>query len=129
LVDGLVGARADQLRGPVGGQGEQRHAGVGRLQHRGVQVRRGRAGGRADRHRPAGPQREPEGQEPGGALVDPHVQAQPAGRVGRVESERQRSIARPRAEHSVGDPAAHQLVDDHLGLRRRRVHRPQPTET
>ena len=95
LADGLVGPGADQLRGPVGGQGEQRHAGVGRLQHRGVQVRRGRAGRRADRHRAAGPQREPEGQEPARALVDPHVQPQPARRVGRVQRERQRGVAGP----------------------------------
>ena len=33
--------------GPVGGEREQRHAGVRRLQHGGVQVRRGRARGRA----------------------------------------------------------------------------------
>ena len=62
-------------------------------------------------------------QEAGGALVDPHVQTQPAGAVGVVQRERQRRVARARAQHDVADAAANQFVDDDAGLCRRGVHR------
>ena len=68
------------------------------------------------------PQRETQREESGGALVDADVQTQPSRPVRRVEGERERGAARAGAEHGVGDPAAHELVDDHLGMGRRRVH-------
>ena len=130
LDDGLVRARADQLRRTVRGEDEQRHAGVRRLEHGRVQVRHGRARRRHDGHRPARPQREAQREEAGGPLVDPHVQPQPTGGVRGVQRERERGAAGAGAQDGVGDPAAHELVDDHLRMGRRGVHltevRPRP---
>ena len=111
-----------RLRRPVSREHQQRHAGVGRLQHGRVQVRDGRPRRRHHRHRPAGPQRQAEREEAGGALVDPHVQPQAPRDVRVVQRERERRAARSRAQDGVGDPAADQLVDDHLRVRRRGIH-------
>ena len=122
LHDRLVRAGPDQLRRPVRGEHQQRHPGVGGLQDGRVQVRDGGARGRRHRHRTPGPQREAQREEAGGPLVDPDVQPQATGGVGGVQREGQRGVARAGAEHGVGDPAAHQLVDDHLRVRGRGVH-------
>ena len=66
--------------------------------------------------------RQPDRQVARGALVDADVQPQPAGAVGVVQRERQRRVARTRAQHDVADAAANQFVDDDTGLRRRGVH-------
>ena len=63
-----------------------------------------------------------ERKEPGGPLVDPHVQPQPPGRVGVVQRQRQRRVAGARGQHRIGHPAGDQLVDQHPGQRGRRVH-------
>ena len=78
LFDGLGGADAMELGRPVGGDGEQRHAGLVGLDHRRVQLDgRGPAGGH-DRRRPAGRQTQAEGDEAGRALVEHHVDPDPA---------------------------------------------------
>ena len=122
LVDGLVRPDPAQLRRPVGGQRQQRHAGVRRLQHRRVQVRRGGAGRGHHHRRPPGRLRQPQREEPGRPLVDPHVQPQPAGRVGGVQRERQRRRPRAGRDHRLADAAPDQLVDEHPRQRGRRVH-------
>ena len=122
LVDGLVGARADELERAVGADDDQRHPGVGGLEHRRVQVRDGGPGGDDDGHRAPGAQREPDREEAGRALVDAHVQAHPPHGVGGVHREQQRRVARAGAGDHVTDPAADPLVDDHAGLHRRRGH-------
>ena len=53
LVDGLRGADAVQLGGAVGGDGQERDAGLGGLHHRRVQLDRGRPAGRYHHRRPA----------------------------------------------------------------------------
>ena len=123
LRHGLARPRADQLGGPVRGERQQRHPRVRGLQHGREEVRRGRARGRGHRHRPSRRQRQPERQEPGRALVDADVQPQAPGGVRGVQGERERRVARARAQHGVGDPARHQLVDDRARHLRRRVHR------
>ena len=76
LVDRLVRAGATQLRGPVGGEHEQRHARLVGLDHRRVEMR-GRGARRADhRDRPAAHLRQPQREERGRPLIDPHVQPQ-----------------------------------------------------
>ena len=74
LVGGLVGAGAAEAGGAVGGHGDEGYAGMGRLEDSGVQVGRRRTRGRHDRDRPARSLGQPEGDEGGGALVDPGVQ-------------------------------------------------------
>ena len=109
----LVGTRSAQLVGPVGADDDQRGAGVVGLHHRGVQVgdRRARRGHHGHgRSRAAS---EPEGEEAGAALVDPHVQPQPPGPLGGEHGIRQRRRPRPRAEHDLADPVPDQLVDEH----------------
>ncbi len=77
LVDGLRGAHAVQLGGPVGGAHDHGHPGLVGLDHRRVQLDgRGPAGGEHD-GRATGGQAQPERQEAGGPLVVVHVQAQP----------------------------------------------------
>ena len=77
---GLVRADAAQFERAVGGEQDQRHPGVVRLEHRGVQVGDRGAGGRDDQHRSAGLDGEAEGEKPGDPLVDANVQAHDAGR-------------------------------------------------
>ena len=108
LVGGLVGAGTAQPRGAVGGDRHEGDARVRGLEHGGVQVGRRRAGGRHDRDRAVRGPGQPQGEEPGRALVDAGVQPHP--RVG-SERERQRRVARARAEHRVGEPALDELVD------------------
>ncbi len=139
LVHGLVGAGAVQLDRPVGGQHQQRHPGVVRLQHGGVQVGHGRARG-ADHGGEPGPAGvgaargvlgqalgQAEGQEAGAALVHPHVQGEPLPHGRLVQRERQRGVARAGAEHHVPHVVADEFVNDDPGLRRGGIHHPSPS--
>ncbi len=121
LVDGLAGPCGAQLGRPVGGQDQQRHAGLVGLDHRGVEVGGGGAGGAHQRDRALGPACEAEREEGRRALVDPHVQAEP--RVA-VDGDGQRGRARAGGQHHVGEAAAHQLVHEHAGERGGGVHLP-----
>ena len=121
LVGGLVGVGAAQARGPVGAEHDQRQPGVRGLEDGGVQVRHRGARGGHHRHRPARGPGHAEGEEAGRALVDPHVQPDPAGVGRRVQRERQRGGPGAGREHDVADPAAHELVDEHGGQGGRRV--------
>ena len=79
LVDGLRGTHATGLHRPVRGEHDQRDGAVGGLDHSRGQVG-DRGPRRADhRDRLTGNLRHPEGEEPGRALVHPHVQADAAG--------------------------------------------------
>ena len=127
LFDGLVGAGAEHLVGPVGAEDHERHASVVRLEHRGPEVGDGGARRHHHRHRATGRDREPDGQEAGRALVDPQVESDPAGTIGRFERERQRGVAGPGAQDDVTDAATDQLVDDDGGLGSGRVHRSRVT--
>ncbi len=69
-----------------------------------------------------GGDRQPDGQVAGGAFVDADVQPEPAGPVGVLQRERQRGVARARAQHHIADAAADQFVDDDAGLCRRGIH-------
>ncbi len=114
LVDRLAGADLAQLRGPVGGQHDQRHACVPGFDHRRVEVGRGGARGAGDDHRAPARLRHAKGEEAGAALVqDGHrPELGPAG-----EREGQRRVARPRRRDRVAQPATHQLVDERLHRR------------
>ena len=87
----------------------------------GAEVRRGRAAGGDDRHRPAATWRA-QRQEAGAALVDPYVQPQPTGGVSGRGRERERGAAAAGREHDVGDAAAHELIDEDHALRGGGVH-------
>ena len=95
-----------------------------RLQHRRVQFGHRGARRRHHRHRPAGGLGQPDGEEAAGPLVDPHVQAQPAGGVGGVQGEGERRRAGAGGQHRLADAAADQLVDEHPGERGGGVHPP-----
>jgi hypothetical protein len=71
--------------GSVGGHDDERDACVVRLEHRRVQVGDGGAGCRDDRDRHPRSAGQTEREEPGAALVDPHVQPQVTGALGRHE--------------------------------------------
>ncbi len=115
LVGGLVRHRAAQPGRPVGGDRDQRDAGVRGLEHGRVQV--GRGGARRRHHR--GRRREvfgdAERQERRGALVDAGVQRQRARSRGVVQGEGQRCVARTGRQHDVAHADAEQRLDDALG--------------
>ncbi len=108
LVDRLAGADVAQLRRAVGGQHDQRDAGLVGLDHGRQQVRGGRAGGAGDGHRLAARLGGTEREEAGRALVDVRPGVQP-----RLAGERQhdRRVARAGAGAGVLHPAAHELVE------------------
>src|SRR4051812_1595994 len=111
LVDRLPGAGVAQLGRPVGGQHDERHAGLMRLDHAGQQVGQ-RAPGRArDRDRRARGLGQAQGEEAGRALVDHRVRldAPVAG-----QGKRDRRVARPGRRDGVPHPAAGELVDHRL---------------
>ena len=110
LVDGLVGADPPQLRGPVGGEHDERHAGLVGFDHRGMEVGRCRARGAQHRHRAAAGLGQAERGERGGALVDPDMQPRPLLARGLVERHRQRRAARPGRQHYLAQPTSDQLV-------------------
>ena len=124
-VDGVAGARpedagllgrlvrtgAPQLVGPVGAHDDERRAGVVGLEHGGVQVGDGGAGRRDHHHRRTGPAGQAQGEEPGAALVDPHVQAEPTGPLGGEHGIGQRCRPGAGAQDDLADAVPHQLVD------------------
>ena len=73
LVDGLRRAHPLELRRPIGGADDERHAVVVRLDDARVQLRRGGAARGQDHDGPIGRRGEPDGEEPGAAFVQPHV--------------------------------------------------------
>ena len=115
LVGGLVGADTAQLRRPVGGEHDERHAGMVGLEHGRVQVGGGSTRRTHHRDRAAARLGQPEREETGRPFVDAYVQADVAAAIGTMEGERERSVARPRRQHRLADPAAPHLVDEHAG--------------
>ncbi len=122
LLHGLVGAGAQQFVGPVCAQHDERHPRIVGLDDGRSQVGHRRAGCHGDRNRTAAPGRQADSEKAGGALVDADVQAHPARSVGVGQSERQRCVARPGAQHDITDAAANEFVDDDPGLSRRGIH-------
>ena len=116
LVDGLGRGHLPQLRRAVGRADDQRDLGLVGLDHRRVELRRGRAARAHDDRRPTGGQSEPEGGEPGRALVVEHVQAQ-LGPLG--EGQRQRRRTRSRADDDVDQTGPDHLVGQGGAERRR----------
>ena len=113
VVDRLVGAGRAEAGRPVGGEGEQREAAVGRLEHGGVEVGDGAAGGRHHGDRPVGPGGPPalgdaEGEEAGLALIDAHpdVEEPGGGRLGDGVGER--GGPRTRGDDDVAHPGGEQ---------------------
>jgi hypothetical protein len=123
LVDGLVSAGAPELGRPVGGERQQRHAGLIGLDDRGMEVGRRRA--RGAQHRCRAPARlgQAEGGKRRGALVDPDVQPHPALPLQVEERHGQRRAPRSRGDHDLAQPAAGQLVAERDAERGGRVHR------
>ena len=109
LVDRLPRAGVAQLRGPIGGEQQQRHARLLRLDRGRQQLRRGRAGGARHRHGHARRLGEAEREETGAALVHVGEAAQP--RLG-GKREHQRGAARPGRGARRAHAAARQLVDE-----------------
>ena len=123
LVNGLVGAGAAQLGRPVGGQHQQRDAGLVRLDHRGVEVGRRRPRGADHRDRPPAGLGQPQGQERRRPLINPHMQAQPArGRALLPQRDGQGRAARAGGQHGLPQAAAHQLVNQGDGEGSRGIH-------
>ena len=77
LVDRLSRSDRAQLGRAVGGQHDQRHAGLPRLDHGGVKVGRGAAGGAGYGDRPAARLGHPQRGETGAALVDHRDRLEP----------------------------------------------------
>ncbi len=120
LVGGLVGVRAAEPLGAVGGDGDEGDAGVHGLEHGGMEVGDRRAA-RADDGRGRADLGQPEGQEAGRPLVEARVQPDQPGLGGVVRRERQRRVARSRCQHDLADPALEETADDRtaeLGGRR-----------
>ena len=109
LVDRLPGADVAQLGRAVGGQHEQRHARLVRLDHRRRVVGGGGARRAGERHRQPARLRQPEREEAGTALVE--VRGRADTRLAR-QREDQRGGARPRRGAGVPQPAARELVDE-----------------
>ncbi len=109
LVDRLAGAVFAQLRGAVGGEHEQRHAGLAGLDHGGGELGSRRTRGARHRHGQTCGLRHPEGEEARAALVDVRVamQASLAG-----ERQHQRRGSRPRGGTGRAHPAARQLLHE-----------------
>lgn len=114
LVDGLGGAHVAEFRRTVGGAGDQRHPAQMGLDHRGMELGRGRtAGGDHQWGVPGGPA-DPEGGESRRPLVQAYMHRhRRVGGQGHGEGGRPRS----RAHHSVGHTAPDPLVDQGRGER------------
>ena len=125
LVGGLVGVGAAQPQRPVGGDHHQRHPGVVGLEHRRVQVRH-RGARRAHHRGPRPALGQPEGEEPGGPLVDPGVQPEQPGLGGVVRRERERRVPRTRRQHHLADAVRDQRGDDRARDARWRSQWPAP---
>ena len=72
---------------------------------------------------------QPEGQEPGRALVEPGVQPEQPGLGGVVRRERQRRVARARRQHDLADPALDEAADHRAGQLGGRRHGRPPFRT
>ncbi|MNQ56717.1 hypothetical protein D3C85_708500 [compost metagenome] len=92
LIDGLVGAVVDELRGPVGRENDEGHPGELGLGHRGPEVRHRGARGHDHRHRSTASLGQPQRHEPEAALVEVEMTAK-AGVGGSSHGERGRAGA------------------------------------
>ncbi|GMA22815.1 hypothetical protein GCM10025864_05740 [Luteimicrobium album] len=121
LVGGLVGARAAQLVGAVGGEEQQGDARVVRLEDGRVEVRDRRARRRHDRDRFGHPsaQRAPAGEaereEPGVALVDADVQVEAPGVGEGARRVRERGTAGAGGDDDVPQPLRDEGVEQAPG--------------
>ena len=109
LVDRLPGAEVAQLGRAVGGEDDQRHARLVRLDHGGRVVGGRGARGAGERGRHAGRLRDPEREEARAALVEVRGRADPR-LAGEREHERRRARAGGGAR--LAQPAAGELVDE-----------------
>src|SRR5579875_372860 len=123
LVDRLVGPGAAQFGRPVGGEHEERHAGLPGLDHRRVKAGRRRARRAGHGHRAAGGPGKAEREKRRGTLVDTHVEPKAATLREAEERHGQGRVAGAGGNYGIGEPAADQLVGERHAERRRRVHR------
>ena len=107
LVDRLAGADLAELRRAVGGEHDQRHACVPRLDHRRREVRRGGTGRACHRDRSARTLAGAEREEAGAALVDVRPAPDP---LLAHERKDDRGAARPRRGAGVFHPTTRELV-------------------
>ena len=106
---------AVQLLRPVGGEQDERHTGVVRLEHSRVQVGHGRAGGRHNEHRRLRLDGDPEREESSYPLVDPHSHPDQPGPLEVGCGERERLRARSGAHDDVADAATDEFLKQCLG--------------
>ena len=92
LIDGLVGAVVDELRGAVGGEDDEGHPGELGLGHRGPEVGHRSARGHDHRHRSAAPLGQPQRHEAQTPLVEVKMAAK-TGMGGGGHGERRRAGA------------------------------------
>jgi hypothetical protein len=119
LVGGLRRSGVAQLGGTVGGDDDQRHAGVVGLEQGRMEVGGGRPRRAEHQDRAPGGLRRAEGEERRRPLVEVHVQADPLV-VGQCQ--RQRRRPGPRRQHGFGQPGAGELVDEGAGAGRAHGH-------
>ena len=118
----LVRTCPPQLRRTVRRQDHERHARVVSLEHGRVQVRHSSPRRRDHDHRCARTLCEPQSQEPGGPLVDPHVQAKATFALGLLDGIRKGRGARTGSEDDLANATTDQLVDKDTSERGGRVH-------
>ncbi len=109
LVDRLPGAVLAQLRRAVGGEQEQRHPRLVRLDGGRQELGGGRPGGAGDGHRESRGLGQAEREEARAALVDVREAAQAL--LAR-ERQHERRAARPRRRACGAHPAARELIDE-----------------
>ena len=122
LVGGLVSAGVPRGARSVGGHRHQRDVAVERLQDGRVQVRGGRPGRGHHRDRSFRGLGQAEGEEPGGPLVDAHVEPEQPDLVGLQQLVRQRCAPRSRRQHDLLHPGPEQLGDHQLSAARGVTH-------
>ena len=115
LVGGLVGTGAPQPRGAISGDHDQRHPGVGRLDHRRQEVGDGGAGGADHCGRATADLGQTQREEAGRALVDAGVQSQRAGLRRVVQREGERCVARSGGEDHLAHGGTAQGGDHGAG--------------
>ena len=115
LRGGLVGAGALQLVRPVRGERHQLHPRMVGFHHGRQQVAHRGPGRGHDDGRPARGQGQSQRGEGGGALVDPHVQAQPPGTFGLGQRVHQRCGAGSGGDDRLPHAAVHQSLHHGLG--------------
>ena len=111
LLCRLVGADAARLVRAVRGEEDERHAGVVRLQHRGVEVCDRGAGCRHHQHRRTGFDRDPQGEKPGHPLIDTYPQPDEPGALELRCGERERLRPRSGAEDDIANTAPDELAE------------------